>query len=60
MSAGFEAAVERIFRDEFGRVVASLARRFGDLDIAEDAASEALVVALDAAGRGSRPTRAAG
>ena len=42
-----DAAIERIFRDEFGRVVASLARRFGDLDIAEDAASEALVVALE-------------
>ena len=43
----FDAAVERIFKDEFGRVVASLARRFGDLDVAEDAASEALVVALE-------------
>ena len=27
----FDAAVERVFRDGFGRVVASLARRFGDL-----------------------------
>ena len=42
-----DAAIERIFRDEFGRVVASLARRFGDLDIAEEAAGEALVVALE-------------
>jgi RNA polymerase sigma-70 factor (ECF subfamily) len=41
------AAIERIFRDEHGRVVASLARRFGDLDLAEDAASEALLVALE-------------
>lgn len=41
------AAIERIFRDEHGRVVASLARRFGDLDVAEDAASEALLVALE-------------
>ena len=40
-------AIERIFREEFGRVVASLVRRFGDIDIAEDAASEALLVALD-------------
>src|SRR6478672_3371870 len=39
--------IERIFRDEFGRVVASLARRFGDLDVAEDAAGEALLVALE-------------
>lgn len=42
-----DARIEAIFRAEFGRVVASLARRFGDLDIAEDAASEALVTALE-------------
>jgi RNA polymerase sigma-70 factor (ECF subfamily) len=42
-----DAALERIFRDEYGRVVASLARRFGDLDLAEEAASEALVVAVE-------------
>ncbi|KQW47700.1 RNA polymerase subunit sigma-24 [Nocardioides sp. Root1257] len=40
-------AVERIYRDEYGRVVASLVRRFGDIDIAEDAAAEALLVALE-------------
>jgi RNA polymerase sigma-70 factor (ECF subfamily) len=43
----FDARVEAVFRDEFGRVVASLARRFGDLDVAEEAAGEALVVALE-------------
>jgi RNA polymerase sigma-70 factor, ECF subfamily len=42
-----DAAFERIFRDEYGRVVASLARRFGDLDLAEEAASEALVAAVE-------------
>lgn len=36
-----------IFRAEHGRVLAGLARRFGDLDVAEDALSEALVVALE-------------
>jgi RNA polymerase sigma-70 factor (ECF subfamily) len=40
-------AIERIFREEYGRVVASLTRRFGDIDVAEDAASEALLVALE-------------
>ncbi len=40
-------AIERIFREEFGRVVASLVRRFGDIDVAEEAASEALLVALE-------------
>ena len=39
--------IERIFREEYGRIVASLVRRFGDIDIAEEAASEALLVALE-------------
>jgi RNA polymerase sigma-70 factor, ECF subfamily len=44
---GGRAAVERIFREEYGRLVASLVRRFGDIDIAEEAAGEALVAALE-------------
>jgi RNA polymerase sigma-70 factor (ECF subfamily) len=39
--------LETVFRAEHGRVVAALARRFGDLDVAEDATSEALVVAAE-------------
>ncbi|RYJ06666.1 MAG: RNA polymerase sigma factor [Actinomycetales bacterium] len=42
-----DRAWEQVFRAEHGRVVATLARRFGDLDLAEDATSEALVVALE-------------
>src|SRR3954449_8483933 len=41
------AAVERVFRNEYGRLIASLVRRFGDIDIAEEAAGEALVTALE-------------
>ena len=41
------AAIERTFREEHGRVIASLVRRFGDIDVAEEAAGEALVVALE-------------
>ena len=41
------AAIERTFREEHGRVIASLARRFGDIDVAEEAAGEALVAALE-------------
>ena len=41
------ADVERVFREEYGRVVAQLRRRLGDLDLAEDAAAEALAVALE-------------
>ncbi len=36
-----------ITRAESGRVIATLARRFGDLDLAEDSFGEALVVALE-------------
>ncbi len=41
------AAIERVFREEYGRIIASLVRRFGDIDIAEEAAGEALVAALE-------------
>jgi len=44
---GGKAAVERVFREEYGRLIASLVRRFGDIDIAEEAAGEALVTALE-------------
>jgi RNA polymerase sigma-70 factor, ECF subfamily len=45
--AAAQAAVERIYREEYGRVVASLVRRFGSIDIAEDAAAEALLAAVE-------------
>ena len=41
------ARLTEVFRAEHGRVVAALARRFGDLDLAEDCVSEALVVAVE-------------
>jgi RNA polymerase sigma-70 factor, ECF subfamily len=40
------AEVERTFRLEFGRAVATLTRLFGDLDVAEEAVQEAFVVAV--------------
>jgi RNA polymerase sigma-70 factor (ECF subfamily) len=40
-------AIERIYREEYGRIVSSLVRRFGDIDIAEEAAGEALLVAME-------------
>ena len=39
--------VEDVVRREHGRVLAGLIRRFGDIDLAEDALGEALVVALE-------------
>lgn len=40
-------AVEELVRAEYGRVLAGLIRRFGDIDTAEDALADALVVALE-------------
>jgi RNA polymerase sigma-70 factor (ECF subfamily) len=42
-----QAQIERVFREEYAKVVASLVRRFGDIDVAEEAADEALVLALE-------------
>jgi RNA polymerase sigma-70 factor (ECF subfamily) len=42
-----DAAIAHAHHDEWARVVAGLARRFGDLDLAEDAAAEAYVVAVE-------------
>ncbi|TWD84189.1 RNA polymerase ECF family sigma subunit [Kribbella amoyensis] len=39
-------AITAAHRDEWARVVAALARRFGDLDIAEESAAEAFAVAV--------------
>lgn len=41
------SAVERLFRDEYGRCVAVLVGTFGDIDIAEEAVQEAFATALD-------------
>jgi RNA polymerase sigma-70 factor (ECF subfamily) len=40
-------SVEAVFREERGRLLAMLVRQFGDLDLAEDAASEAIEAALE-------------
>jgi RNA polymerase sigma-70 factor (ECF subfamily) len=39
-------AVERVFRDEYGRVIATLIRQVGDFQLAEDVIQEALLTAL--------------
>ncbi|WP_028065729.1 RNA polymerase sigma factor [Solirubrobacter soli] len=40
-------AITRAHQEEWARVVAALARRFGDLDIAEEAAAEAFATAVE-------------
>lgn len=42
-----DEVVARVHREEWARVVATLARRFGDLDVAEEAAAEAFAVAVE-------------
>ena len=37
--------IGRVFREESGQVLASLVRRFGDIDVAEEAVQDAFVVA---------------
>ncbi len=41
------AEVERIFRDDYGRAVATLTRLLGDLGLAEEAVQDALIAALE-------------
>src|SRR6187549_2931765 len=52
------AEIEKIFRDEAGRALATLIRLVGDFDLAEDALQDAVAVALErwpAAGPPSNP-----
>jgi RNA polymerase sigma-70 factor (ECF subfamily) len=44
---GAGEAITAAYRTEWARVVASLTRRFGDLDIAEEAAAEAFATAVE-------------
>jgi RNA polymerase sigma-70 factor (ECF subfamily) len=46
MSAVGAREIERVFREEYGRAVAVLARHFGDIDIAEEAVQDAFTVAV--------------
>ena len=41
-----QEAITQAHRQEWARVVAALARRFGDLDVAEDATAEAFAIAV--------------
>lgn len=47
MTAPIDEAIARVHQDEWARVVAGLARRFGDLDVAEDATAEAFAAAVE-------------
>jgi RNA polymerase sigma-70 factor (ECF subfamily) len=48
MSAGSEAAaIDRVFREEAGKAIATLIRFFGDIDVAEEAVQDAFMVATE-------------
>ena len=38
--------IERVFREEYGRAVAVLVRRFGDIELAEEAVQDAFTTAV--------------
>jgi RNA polymerase sigma-70 factor, ECF subfamily len=44
---GVDDAITQVHHEEWARVVAALTRRFGDLDIAEEAAAEAFAIAVE-------------
>jgi RNA polymerase sigma-70 factor, ECF subfamily len=48
--------IEELYREEWARLVASLARRFRDLDVAEEAASEAFLAAVEHWSDGAPPS----
>src|SRR6188768_654577 len=50
------AAIEKIFRDEAGRALATLIRLVGDFDLAEDALQDAFAVALERWSSAEMPT----
>lgn len=47
MTGNADAAVEGLYRSDWGRIVAALIRVTGDFEIAEEAAQEAFTVAVD-------------
>ena len=54
------AEIERVFREEYARAVAVLARVFGDIDIAEEAVQEAFATAVSRWPSRGRPPAPAG
>jgi len=47
MLSHVNASIDAVYRADWGRIVATLIRSFGDFDVAEEAAQEAFAVAVD-------------
>jgi RNA polymerase sigma-70 factor (ECF subfamily) len=56
MVSEVNAAIETLYRSDWGRIVATLIRLFGDFDLAEEAAQEAFTAAMDQWQAGGVPT----
>lgn len=52
--------IERVFREEYGRAVAVLVRRFGDIDLAEEVVQDAFAIAMQRWPSDGLPPSAAG
>jgi len=48
MTIDAAAAVDEVYRSDWGRIVATLIRIVGDFDLAEEAAQEGFAVAVEA------------
>jgi len=59
-STPVEQAVERVFRESYGRILATLIGILGDFDLAEDALQEALIAAAEHWAAGELPDNPAG
>ncbi len=47
MRTNIDTTIEAVYRSDWGRIVATLIRSFGDFDLAEETAQEAFAAALD-------------
>jgi RNA polymerase sigma-70 factor (ECF subfamily) len=47
LRSGVEIAVDELYRSDWGRILATLIRLFGDFDVAEEAAQEAFAAAVE-------------
>jgi RNA polymerase sigma-70 factor (ECF subfamily) len=47
MASNIDAAIDEVYRSDWGRIVATLIRLVGDFDVAEESAQEAFAAAVD-------------
>src|SRR5438034_10982813 len=47
MLSNANAAVDTVYHSDWGRIIATLIRHFGDFDVAEESAQEAFAAAVD-------------